>query len=263
MASGSASAVASAASGALARHERDRGPGAATGERAVGDRGKDARAADRRLSGTGLAGHENEGLRAQAIEDDANLRCSAEEQRPVIGLERAKATVWVAFGDRGSVGLSRELFERLAKIVAGSEAVRCGAGEAAIDDRREPRIDARRDAGEPGRVPVLCGTGQIRERHVMKRRVTGRELEQHGTEAVDVRTPACGLSAPDLRRHVVGRSCDRTAAACAQALDVDLGVGLLGLRRAGGVLVALHPEQSREPEVEELGVAFVADEDVR
>src|SRR5207237_1217175 len=79
----------------------------------------------------------------------------AEEQRPVIGLEGPETAVGVTLRDRRAAGVSSELLQRLAELLARREALLRVADETTIDDRREARIDAGSAGGERGGIELV------------------------------------------------------------------------------------------------------------
>ena len=150
-------------------------------EGAVGDRRQDARAAERRLARPGAAGHDDEGLRAQAVDDRADLLAAPEEEGAVVGLERAQAAVGVAARQRPDRARPLQVLERVAQLVGRGEPALGIALQATIDDRREPDVDPGRP-GQGGGVAVLDQTRQVHGRDVVVRGVAGGQLVEHGAE---------------------------------------------------------------------------------
>jgi hypothetical protein len=231
-----------------ARHQLPPRPGAAAAERAVGDGRQHAGAAQRRLAGAGPAGHEHERLGAQAVDHRADLLRAAEEHRVVIELERAQSAVRVATRRRPDRGGVIEVFERVAQLVGRGEAAIRIAGQAAVDDGGEARLQPR--ASQRRCVSLLRHARKVRQRDLVVGCVAGRQLVHHRAQRVDVRATIGRLQPPHLRCHVVwraGRALRLPARAVAGLLDhggqpevQQLGDAVLRQDGVGRLDVAVH-----------------------
>ena len=211
-------------------------------ESAVVHRGNDASEAERRLADAGIARDQHEGLHPHPLDEREAVSRPAEEERAVLGLEGLQAAVRISLGQRDAPPGPCPL-ERLEELVGGGESLPRIAAQAAIDRGGEAGVQVgdqrrkRRRVALGGDVPEQVG------RDVVERPAAGAQLEDDDAERVEVRSEGQRLPAPGLRRDVVRRS----------------QKGPFGLLLDGGG----GEQDPRQPEIDDLDLAFVGDEDVR
>ena len=215
--------------------------GAGRSQRSLADGRDDAGEAKGGLADAGIGGDEEERLGPQSLDDRQAIAAAPEEHRAVLGLERLQAAVGISLGDWNPAPRPRAL-ERVEQIVGGREPLLGVAAQAAIHRGSESGMDARHERGERRRIAFYRGqTDQVR-RDVVEGRTPRRQFESEDAEGIEIGTDGQFLPAPGLGGDVVRRADHR-----------PFRLVLHG--RAG-------QEQTSEPEIDDLDLSVVGDEDV-
>ncbi len=207
---------------------------------ARGHAGQHARAAQRRLAGPGVSGHEDQGSGAEALQHGADVCLASEEERPVLGLEGLQAPVGIADAQRRGCAEALEPLQGLAEGLGRDEALQWIGREAPGDERGEVRVDIRPERGARGRLrPGRRATGDLAR----------AQLVEDEAQGVDVASRRRRSTREQLGRHVGHRAGDEARArrrgrfrleALGQAEVEQLHLPFPGDQGVGGFEVAVE-----------------------